>query len=106
MLNFCKIYLLFICICLFSFESVIGAGKWIQYDDDNPTPQWEEDITRLSGGGNSFYLLTSATDCFAMHLDQFSGFSIMWKGEVRMLVCVHVHTCKFPPNGICMHVPN
>lgn len=28
------------------------SGKWIQYDDDNPSPQREEDITRLSGGGD------------------------------------------------------
>ncbi|XP_043707026.1 ubiquitin carboxyl-terminal hydrolase 6-like isoform X2 [Telopea speciosissima] len=27
-------------------------GKWILYDDDNPTPQREEDITKLSGGGD------------------------------------------------------
>ncbi|KAL1538251.1 deubiquitinating enzyme [Salvia divinorum] len=27
-------------------------GKWIQFDDDNPIPQREEDITRLSGGGD------------------------------------------------------
>ncbi|XP_052182928.1 ubiquitin carboxyl-terminal hydrolase 6-like [Diospyros lotus] len=28
------------------------SGKWIQYDDDNPIPQREEDITKLSGGGD------------------------------------------------------
>ncbi|KAM1241006.1 hypothetical protein ACFX2J_046254 [Malus domestica] len=28
------------------------SGKWIQYDDDNPYPQKEEDITKLSGGGD------------------------------------------------------
>ncbi|XP_008797866.1 ubiquitin carboxyl-terminal hydrolase 6 [Phoenix dactylifera] len=28
------------------------SGKWIQFDDDNPSPQREEDITRLSGGGD------------------------------------------------------
>ncbi|XP_042484039.1 ubiquitin carboxyl-terminal hydrolase 6 isoform X1 [Macadamia integrifolia] len=27
-------------------------GKWIQYDDDNPIPQREDDITKLSGGGD------------------------------------------------------
>ena len=27
------------------------TGKWIQYDDDNPIPQREEDIVKLSGGG-------------------------------------------------------
>ncbi|XP_022889503.1 ubiquitin carboxyl-terminal hydrolase 6-like [Olea europaea var. sylvestris] len=27
-------------------------GKWIQFDDDNPIPQREDDITRLSGGGD------------------------------------------------------
>ena len=27
------------------------TGKWIEYDDDNPIPQREEDITKLSGGG-------------------------------------------------------
>ncbi|KAK6148700.1 hypothetical protein DH2020_016225 [Rehmannia glutinosa] len=27
-------------------------GKWIQFDDDNPIPQREEDITKLSGGGD------------------------------------------------------
>ncbi|XP_073006842.1 ubiquitin carboxyl-terminal hydrolase 6 [Typha latifolia] len=27
-------------------------GKWIEYDDDNPIPQREEDITKLSGGGD------------------------------------------------------
>lgn len=27
-------------------------GKWIQFDDDNPIPQKEEDITKLSGGGD------------------------------------------------------
>ncbi|KAG6780376.1 hypothetical protein POTOM_013231 [Populus tomentosa] len=28
------------------------SGKWIEYDDDNPIPQREEDITKLSGGGD------------------------------------------------------
>ncbi|XP_010545625.1 PREDICTED: ubiquitin carboxyl-terminal hydrolase 6 isoform X2 [Tarenaya hassleriana] len=28
------------------------SGKWIQYDDDSPSPQREEDITKLSGGGD------------------------------------------------------
>ncbi|KAL8113745.1 ubiquitin carboxyl-terminal hydrolase 6-like isoform X1 [Apium graveolens] len=28
------------------------SGKWIQYDDDNPIPQREEDIVKLSGGGD------------------------------------------------------
>ncbi|GFZ11755.1 ubiquitin-specific protease 6 [Actinidia rufa] len=28
------------------------SGKWIQYDDDNPIPQREEDIPKLSGGGD------------------------------------------------------
>lgn len=28
-----------------------GKGKWIEFDDDNPIPQREEDITKLSGGG-------------------------------------------------------
>ncbi|KAG5523514.1 hypothetical protein RHGRI_035352 [Rhododendron griersonianum] len=28
------------------------SGKWIQYDDDSPIPQREEDITKLSGGGD------------------------------------------------------
>lgn len=32
--------------CLF-----LVLGKWIEYDDDNPIPQREEDITKLSGGG-------------------------------------------------------
>lgn len=27
-------------------------GKWIQFDDDSPIPQREDDITRLSGGGD------------------------------------------------------
>lgn len=27
-------------------------GKWIQFDDDNPISQREEDITKLSGGGD------------------------------------------------------
>ncbi|XP_047313307.1 ubiquitin carboxyl-terminal hydrolase 6-like [Impatiens glandulifera] len=27
-------------------------GKWIQFDDDNPSQQREEDITKLSGGGD------------------------------------------------------
>ncbi|KAJ8439014.1 hypothetical protein Cgig2_028460 [Carnegiea gigantea] len=27
-------------------------GKWIEYDDDNPIPQREEDIVKLSGGGD------------------------------------------------------
>ncbi|KAH0750756.1 hypothetical protein KY290_029988 [Solanum tuberosum] len=26
--------------------------KWVQFDDDNPIPQREEDITKLSGGGD------------------------------------------------------
>lgn len=30
---------------------MLVAGKWIQYDDDNPIPQREEDIVKLSGGG-------------------------------------------------------
>ncbi|MCO5574983.1 hypothetical protein L7F22_028780 [Adiantum nelumboides] len=28
------------------------SGKWIQFDDHQPIPQKEEDITRLSGGGD------------------------------------------------------
>ncbi|KAG2722772.1 hypothetical protein I3760_02G141400 [Carya illinoinensis] len=28
------------------------SGKWIEYDDDNPIAQQEEDITKLSGGGD------------------------------------------------------
>lgn len=31
----------------------LNIGKWILYDDDNPTPQREEDITKLSGGGKA-----------------------------------------------------
>jgi ubiquitin carboxyl-terminal hydrolase 14 len=27
-------------------------GKWIEFDDDNPIPQREEEITKLSGGGD------------------------------------------------------
>eukprot|EP00252_Welwitschia_mirabilis_P002521 TRINITY_DN12487_c0_g1_i1.p1 TRINITY_DN12487_c0_g1~~TRINITY_DN12487_c0_g1_i1.p1 ORF type:complete len:485 (+),score=105.98 TRINITY_DN12487_c0_g1_i1:247-1701(+) len=27
-------------------------GKWIEFDDENPIPQREEDITKLSGGGD------------------------------------------------------
>uniref|UniRef100_A0A6N2MPK4 Ubiquitin carboxyl-terminal hydrolase n=1 Tax=Salix viminalis TaxID=40686 RepID=A0A6N2MPK4_SALVM len=28
------------------------SGKWIEFDDDNPIPQREEDIAKLSGGGD------------------------------------------------------
>ncbi|XVF74443.1 hypothetical protein PTKIN_Ptkin13bG0110800 [Pterospermum kingtungense] len=28
------------------------SGKWIEFDDDNPIPQREEDIVKLSGGGD------------------------------------------------------
>ncbi|CAM6116265.1 unnamed protein product [Calypogeia fissa] len=28
------------------------SGKWIEFDDDNPIPQREEEITKLSGGGD------------------------------------------------------
>eukprot|EP00262_Sarcandra_glabra_P009459 TRINITY_DN23859_c0_g1_i1.p1 TRINITY_DN23859_c0_g1~~TRINITY_DN23859_c0_g1_i1.p1 ORF type:complete len:475 (-),score=104.92 TRINITY_DN23859_c0_g1_i1:490-1914(-) len=28
------------------------SGKWIEYDDEYPIPQREEDITKLSGGGD------------------------------------------------------
>ncbi|KAG5137119.1 hypothetical protein JHK82_021850 [Glycine max] len=31
-------------------------GKWIEFDDDNPKPKLEEDITRLSGGGSKRHL--------------------------------------------------
>ena len=31
--------------------SIFIPGKWIEYDDDNPIPQREEDIIKLSGGG-------------------------------------------------------
>ena len=31
--------------------SMVIPGKWIEFDDDNPIPQREEDITKLSGGG-------------------------------------------------------
>ena len=31
--------------------SMFIPGKWIEFDDDNPVPQREEDITKLSGGG-------------------------------------------------------
>jgi len=30
---------------------LVLAGKWIEFDDDNPKPRVEDDITRLSGGG-------------------------------------------------------
>ncbi|KAE8734220.1 Ubiquitin carboxyl-terminal hydrolase 6 [Hibiscus syriacus] len=29
------------------------SGKWIEFDDDNPIPQREEDIVKLSGGANT-----------------------------------------------------
>lgn len=42
-----------------SFDGILiyisGSGKWIQYDDDNPIPQREEDISKLSGGGKSVH---------------------------------------------------
>ncbi|KAL3695657.1 hypothetical protein R1sor_009733 [Riccia sorocarpa] len=28
------------------------SGKWVEFDDENPIPQREEDITKLSGGGD------------------------------------------------------
>jgi len=28
------------------------SGKWIEFDDDNPIARREEDITKLSGGGD------------------------------------------------------
>ncbi|GAU27391.1 hypothetical protein TSUD_356260, partial [Trifolium subterraneum] len=28
-------------------------GKWIEFDDDNPKPRLQDDITRLSGGGEN-----------------------------------------------------
>ncbi|KAK8496875.1 hypothetical protein V6N12_072487, partial [Hibiscus sabdariffa] len=28
------------------------SGKWIEFDDDNPILQREEDIVKLSGGGD------------------------------------------------------
>jgi len=31
------------------------AGKWIEFDDDNPKPRVQDDITRLSGGGENFF---------------------------------------------------
>ncbi|RWW24661.1 hypothetical protein GW17_00011045 [Ensete ventricosum] len=37
----------------FRLKTADDAGKWIQYDDDNPIPQREEDITKLSGGGKT-----------------------------------------------------
>ena len=33
------------------------TGKWIQYDDSHPSLQREEDITKLSGGGKTQWLL-------------------------------------------------
>ncbi|KAK3028908.1 hypothetical protein RJ639_039917 [Escallonia herrerae] len=35
-----------------SHKRLLFTGKWIQYDDDNPIPQREEDIPKLSGGGD------------------------------------------------------
>jgi len=32
---------------------ILLAGKWIEYDDDNPIPQRGEDIVKLSGGGKA-----------------------------------------------------
>jgi ubiquitin carboxyl-terminal hydrolase 14 len=29
------------------------TGKWIEFDDDNPKPRLQDDITRLSGGGEN-----------------------------------------------------
>lgn len=34
---------------------LVNSGKWIEYDDDNPIPQREEEITKLSGGGILLY---------------------------------------------------
>jgi ubiquitin carboxyl-terminal hydrolase 14 len=35
---------------------LVNSGKWIEYDDDNPIPQREEDITKLSGGGIAIFI--------------------------------------------------
>ena len=32
-------------------QLLLVAGKWIEFDDDSPIAQREEDITKLSGGG-------------------------------------------------------
>lgn len=29
------------------------TGKWIEFDDDSPKPRIQDDITRLSGGGEN-----------------------------------------------------
>ena len=31
----------------------LATGKWIEYDDDNPIVQRDEDILKLSGGGKA-----------------------------------------------------
>ncbi|RWW88626.1 hypothetical protein BHE74_00002474 [Ensete ventricosum] len=47
------------------------AGKWIQYDDDNPIPQREEDITKLSGGvGHRAILDLVDSSSFSMGSEQ------------------------------------
>ena len=44
-------YLVYVFIAVLINKSLI-TGKWIEFDDDNPIPQREEDIVKLSGGGN------------------------------------------------------
>lgn len=45
------VYLLYDYLARLTIYILLSAGKWIEFDDDNPKPRVEEDITRLSGGG-------------------------------------------------------
>ena len=41
----------------------LATGKWIEYDDDNPIAQREEDILKLSGGGRAHM---GTNSCFSI----------------------------------------
>lgn len=78
------------------------SEKWIEYDDDNPIPQREEDITKLSGGGKitRFHFLncaiTSVDIVFALSRDR-ACISIFSLGLVFQVIGIwHIFACTRP----------
>jgi hypothetical protein len=47
------VYLVYAYLSLLITIYIIVTGKWIEFDDDNPKPRLQDDITRLSGGGEN-----------------------------------------------------
>ncbi|RDX80843.1 Ubiquitin carboxyl-terminal hydrolase 6, partial [Mucuna pruriens] len=76
-------------------------GKWIEFDDDNPKPKIEDDITRLSGGGDwhmAYIILYKARVVSVLYKDLNRSMvllnlrpSIYWVHERRLNIKLHFY---------------